>query len=192
MLLYKWAYEQTRKTWATLHAIFPSAGCQTEIRYVETLRLEKTPEANVVFLSRIHRLTITKDEAKVKGNGTSPHSATNGRVWVEWVKTKSIRCIHHHPPGPGVLEVSPNEMRWEVKRFGPHPTRMTVASGEVNTRHRGLRQCVYPLADSNADYVTCRWVAPAHDSLAWAQMQTIPQYSDQPTTHCRRVYIPLP
>ena len=34
----------------------------------------------------IYRLTITKDEAKVKDNGTSAHSATNGRVWVEWVK----------------------------------------------------------------------------------------------------------
>ena len=148
--------------------------CKTETRYAETLRLEKTPAANVVFLSRIYRLTITEDEAKVRGNGTSPHSATNGRVWVERVKTKSIRHTHHHPSGPGVLEVSPNEMRWEVKRFGPHPTRMTVASGEENTRHRGLRRCVYPLADSDADYVTCGWVVPAHDSLAWAQMEIKP------------------
>ena len=86
----------------------------------------------------------------MKGNGTSAHSATNGRVWVEWVKAKSIRHILRHPSGPGVLEVS------------------------QNTRHRGLRQCVYPLADSDADHVTCGWVAPAHDPLAWAQMQMKP------------------
>ena len=67
-----------------LHAIFPSVERQAEIRCVEALgRVEKAPKANVVFLSEVHRLTITKDEVNVKGNDTSTRSTASGHVWVE-------------------------------------------------------------------------------------------------------------